>query len=106
MKPRHVPMRTCAGCREERPKRDMVRVVRGADGSVSPDPTGKRPGRGTYVCPRPECWTRALRTGFAHSLKAEIAPGDRAELERYAGQLRSSADEKDVGLREGDTAYA
>jgi len=71
----------------------MVRIVRGADGSVTLDPTGKRPGRGTYVCLRTQCWTRALRTGsFGRSLKTDLAPADRAELERYAAQLRSSTE--------------
>ena len=49
-KPDHVPMRTCAICRQVRPKRSMTRIVRGSDGSVAVDPTGKAQGRGTYVC--------------------------------------------------------
>jgi predicted RNA-binding protein YlxR (DUF448 family) len=54
-RPDHVPMRTCAVCREVKPKRSMTRVVRGADGSASIDPTGKAAGRGTYVCDDPAC---------------------------------------------------
>jgi predicted RNA-binding protein YlxR (DUF448 family) len=54
-RPDHVPMRTCAVCREVKPKRSMTRVVRSADGSVSIDPTGKAAGRGTYVCDDPAC---------------------------------------------------
>ena len=81
MKPRHVPIRTCVGCRQERPKREMVRVVRTAEGSVVLDPTGRRAGRGAYICPRFECWNRALeRGGLAHTLKAEISAADRAAL--------------------------
>lgn len=90
MKPRHVPIRTCAGCRQERAKRDMVRIVRALDGSVRVDPSGKQPGRGTYVCPRSECWRGALRTGsLARVLKTEIRESDAAELKRVAEQLQA-----------------
>lgn len=83
MKPRHVPVRTCAGCREEHPKREMIRIVRAPDGSVTVDPTSKLNGRGAYVCPRPKCWEKALRGGsLAKALKVTITEGDRAELEK------------------------
>ena len=54
-RPDHVPMRTCAVCREVRPKRSLTRVVRGVDGEVRLDATGRAPGRGTYVCDQPVC---------------------------------------------------
>jgi uncharacterized protein len=54
-RPDHIPMRTCAVCREVRPKRSMTRMVRAADGSIAPDPTGKANGRGTYVCDKAAC---------------------------------------------------
>jgi uncharacterized protein len=64
----------------------MVRIVRALDGSVVADPTGKRAGRGAYLCPSHDCWTRALQRGsLAHTLKTEIALADRTELERMAG---------------------
>jgi predicted RNA-binding protein YlxR (DUF448 family) len=93
----------------------MVRIVRGADGRVTLDPTGKRSGRGTYVCLRTQCWTRALRTGsLGRSLKTDLAPADRAELEGYAAQLHLSADaaaeqqdsSPEPGVREGGIAHA
>lgn len=85
MKPRHIPVRTCVGCRQERPKREMVRIVRTTAGKVVVDPSGKQAGRGGYICPNFDCWERALKRGsLAHTLKAEIAPQDRAELERMA----------------------
>ena len=88
MKPRSVPMRTCAGCRQQRTKRDMVRVVRRADGAVRVDPTGKGSGRGTYVCPRRECWTAALRTGsLGRVLKTPLGEDDLSELRAYAASL-------------------
>jgi predicted RNA-binding protein YlxR (DUF448 family) len=88
MRPRHVPMRSCAGCRQQRPKREMIRVVRATDGSVGVDPTGKQNGRGTYLCPDGSCWDRALRSGsLGRALKVPIGPPVRQELERFIQEL-------------------
>jgi uncharacterized protein len=57
----HVPSRTCVACRTERPKRELVRLVRGEAGGVTVDSTGKLNGRGAYLCHDPECWTLAQR---------------------------------------------
>ena len=62
MKPKKIPMRMCVGCRESKPKRELIRVVRAPDGTVSMDPGGKKPGRGAYVCPQTECLKRAIKT--------------------------------------------
>ena len=56
------PQRQCMGCRERKDKRAMLRVVRGTDGSVSLDFSGKLNGRGAYVCPDPECLKKAQRS--------------------------------------------
>ena len=61
MKPKKIPMRMCVGCREMKPKRELIRVVRAPDGAVSLDPVGKKPGRGAYVCRSEQCLTRAIR---------------------------------------------
>ncbi|MBQ9696493.1 MAG: YlxR family protein [Oscillospiraceae bacterium] len=61
LKQKKIPMRMCVGCREMKPKKELIRVVRGPDGTVSLDPTGKKPGRGAYVCRRGDCLTRAIR---------------------------------------------
>ena len=61
MPPRHIPQRTCVACRSERPKREMVRIVRAPDGAVGVDLTGKRSGRGAYLCLQPGCWQTALK---------------------------------------------
>jgi predicted RNA-binding protein YlxR (DUF448 family) len=53
--PDHQPLRSCAVCREVHPKREMTRLVRHADGSVSADASGKAAGRGTYLCDDPAC---------------------------------------------------
>ena len=51
----------CVGCREMKEKRELIRVVRGPEGDVSLDPTGKKSGRGAYVCRNAECLKRAIR---------------------------------------------
>ena len=57
-----IPMRQCMGCRERRPKRELIRVVRCTDGSVCLDFSGKLNGRGAYICPDPECLKKAQKT--------------------------------------------
>ena len=54
-KSKSVPMRTCIACRALKPKKEMTRVVRNADGEIFADPTGKASGRGAYVCGSAEC---------------------------------------------------
>jgi predicted RNA-binding protein YlxR (DUF448 family) len=83
---KHVPQRTCVACREVLPKRQMVRIVRTADG-VRVDPTGKLAGRGAYLHDRRECWTRGLRGALANALKAELTAEDRAQLEEFINTL-------------------
>jgi uncharacterized protein len=86
---KHIPQRTCVGCREVQGKRQLVRVVRQADGQVRLDTTGKAPGRGAYVHATEECWKNALSGGrLAHALKLDrIEEADRAELQVYAATL-------------------
>ena len=57
-----IPQRQCMGCRERKAKRDMIRVVRTTEGSVTLDFGGKLNGRGAYVCPDPECLKKAQRS--------------------------------------------
>ena len=57
-----IPQRQCMGCRERKAKRELIRVVRGTDGSVSLDFGGKANGRGAYICPDPECLKKAQRS--------------------------------------------
>ena len=61
MKQRKVPMRMCVGCREMKPKRELLRVVRSPDGEVSFDLTGRKPGRGAYVCRSEACLMQAIK---------------------------------------------
>ena len=60
---KHVPIRTCLGCRQRRPKRELVRLVRRTDGVVVHDASGGAAGRGAYVCGDAACLERALKAG-------------------------------------------
>ncbi len=74
-KPEHLPQRTCAVCRDVHPKRSMTRLVRRADGSVVADPSGKAPGRGTYVCDQAGCRDpQRLAEGVKRALGATFSP--------------------------------
>ena len=56
-----IPMRKCLGCMEQKPKKELVRVVKSADGDISLDLTGKKNGRGAYICPEVSCLEKAKK---------------------------------------------
>ena len=60
--PKKIPMRQCIGCREMKPKRELIRVVRSPQGEISLDFHGKKPGRGAYLCPNQDCLKRARKS--------------------------------------------
>lgn len=71
--PKKIPMRQCLGCREMKPKRELLRVVRSPEGAVTLDLRGKASGRGAYVCPNPECLKRAVKTkALSRAFETEI----------------------------------
>jgi predicted RNA-binding protein YlxR (DUF448 family) len=71
------------GCRERKNKRELIRVVRGTDGTVNLDFSGKAPGRGAYICPDPECLKKALRSkALDRSLEVTIPEEIYARLEQ------------------------
>lgn len=76
---RHVPQRTCIGCRQTADKRSLIRLVRTADG-VRVDPTGKQPGRGAYVHNEESCWQAALKNSLAKALRTPISDEERSRL--------------------------
>ena len=85
MKPKKIPMRMCVGCREMKPKRELIRVVRSPEGEVSMDPVGKKPGRGAYVCRQESCLMRAIKQKQLErqlqvQLTAEVAEALKTEL--------------------------
>ena len=90
MKQRKVPLRKCTGCQEMKNKKELIRVVRNDEGEFSLDFTGKKPGRGAYVCPNTECLEKAQKSrGFERSFKAAV-PADvytalKEELEKRNG---------------------
>ena len=57
-----IPMRQCVGCREMKPKKELIRVVKSPEGAISLDFRGKAPGRGAYLCPDPACLKRAVKS--------------------------------------------
>ena len=68
-----IPQRQCMGCRERKSTREMIRVVRGTDGTVHLDFGGKAPGRGAYLCPNPECLKKAMKANsLGRALEIEI----------------------------------
>lgn len=87
-KPRKIPQRQCVGCREMKDKRSLLRIVRTPEGTILLDSTGRKPGRGAYVCPDPECLkkarkNRALERAFDAAIPAEVYDG----LERQMVEL-------------------
>jgi len=74
LKQRKLPLRKCTGCGETKDKREMIRVVKSSDGEVGLDFTGKKAGRGAYVCPTIECLEKAQKIkGLERSLKMSIS---------------------------------
>ena len=84
-----TPLRKCTGCGEMKPKKELVRVVKSPEGEVSLDLTGRKPGRGAYVCPRVHCLrlarkARRLEKAFSCPIPAEVY--DRMEEEFEASE--------------------
>ena len=72
---RKVPVRRCVGCQEMKNKKEMIRVIRTQEGEFSLDATGKKNGRGAYICPSGECLKKAVKSrGLERSFKQAIPP--------------------------------
>lgn len=89
---KHVPQRTCIVCRRQVDKRQLTRIVRTPDSGVVIDPTGKRNGRGAYVCDQPSCWDKIVRHAgiLNQALSAQVTE---AELAAIAADSRRPAAE-------------
>ena len=88
--PKKIPMRQCLGCREMKPKPELLRVVRSPEGEVSLDTRGKKPGRGAYVCPNADCLRRAVKSrALSRALETQI-PDE--VMERLAAALEAEQD--------------
>lgn len=80
--PKKIPMRQCLGCREMKPKGELIRVVRSPEGELSLDFRGKKPGRGAYLCPDPACFARAKKSrAIERALSSKVEPEVYAALE-------------------------
>lgn len=85
MTERKIPLRKCLGCGEMKDKRTLVRIVRNKEGEISVDFTGKKPGRGAYICKSTECLAKAqkakrLERAFSTQIEPEIYETMRREL--------------------------
>ncbi len=103
---KHIPQRTCIGCRKVKPKRELVRLVRRADGSTEIDPSGKMAGRGAYLHRERECWKEAIeKHAIERALKmvSTLGATDRERLEAFAAELPSRAKASGEASRLGET---
>ena len=86
-----VPMRQCVGCREMKAKRELIRVIKTSDTQVLVDATGKKNGRGAYLCPRRECLEKAVKNkGLERSLKTAVPKEIYQDFEKEMEQLGES----------------
>ena len=73
MKTKKIPLRRCVGCREMKDKRELLRIVRNNEGEIFVDPTGKKNGRGAYICKNLECFNKARKfKSFSSEFSCEI----------------------------------
>ena len=86
-----IPMRQCLGCREMKPKKELIRVVRSPEGDISLDFKGKAPGRGAYICPNAQCLKKAVRArtlekAFSAQIPEEVYEKLNEEMERAGSE--------------------
>ena len=84
-RPKHIPQRSCIVCRQKVDKRRLTRIVRTTDDGVIIDPTGKRNGRGAYLCDQEDCWDKALNRPqlLDQALMTEVTVEERAKLATF-----------------------
>ena len=86
MKPKKIPLRMCLGCNEMKPKAELIRVVKSPEGEVSLDPTGKKNGRGAYICRSVGCLEKAVRSkrlerSFSMAIPNEVYESLKKEMD-------------------------
>ena len=84
---KHIPQRTCVGCRETLSKRSLIRIVHN-DKGIQVDPTGKMPGRGAYLHNLRSCWEHSLKGPLAKALRTELTDEERERLSAFAETLQ------------------
>lgn len=95
-KPKHIPKRTCVGCKQIHEKRTLIRIVR-TDTGVVIDETGKLPGRGAYIHDQKQCWQAAIKGKLANALKTELNDNDRKILLEFMQNLPEIEEEEQDG---------
>ena len=81
--PKKIPMRQCLGCREMKPKSELIRTVKSPEGEISPDDSGKKPGRGAYICKDINCFKRMEKSNaLARIFKTQISTETMDELQK------------------------
>lgn len=88
MRNKRIPQRTCIVCRQKKDKKDLIRLVRTNSGTVEMDLSGKKPGRGAYLCARKNCWEEGFkRNHLEHALRTKIRAENRQALVSYSDSL-------------------
>jgi predicted RNA-binding protein YlxR (DUF448 family) len=90
---KHVPQRTCIGCRDVQAKQTLVRIVRTPEDGVQVDLKGKMHGRGAYLHNRRSCWESGIKGRLAVALKTEL---NEADLERLLAYMESLPEEDET----------
>jgi predicted RNA-binding protein YlxR (DUF448 family) len=93
---KHVPQRTCIGCRTVLSKRELIRIVRTEKG-ILVDPTGKAAGRGAYVHAIRTCWEKAIKGPISGALRIELSAEDRAKLKEFMATLPAAEEAEQIG---------
>ena len=99
MQQKKLPVRRCVGCNTQKPKRELVRVVRSPEGEVSIDLTGKKSGRGAYLCPSAACLAKArkakrLENAFGVAVPNDVFERLTEEIQCAEQQMKEAADAK------------
>ena len=90
MQQRKIPLRRCTGCNEQKPKKELVRVVRSPQGEIALDRVGKMPGRGAYLCPSAQCLAKARKAKrLERALDAQIPPEVYERIEQEIERAQS-----------------
>ena len=85
---KRIPQRTCVACRKVRPKRELIRLGLTSDGNVEVDTSGKKTGRGAYLCQAQECWQAGLKDGrLEYALRTSLTQDNREQLISYVKGL-------------------
>jgi predicted RNA-binding protein YlxR (DUF448 family) len=87
-KSKHLPQRTCIACQQTKEKKALIRLVRTENGFAEVDISGKKPGRGAYLCPKKVCWELVLKKNrLEYALRTKLSDDNRQILIEYIHNL-------------------